>query len=223
MSWKRLYFVVEGQTEERFVKIILRSHLEQYEIEAIPVIVKTNRKLAKKGGVINFAHIKNELQLLPWDETYVTTMIDFYKLPSEFPGWSEVRYQKTSSCKIAVLETAFKNSISKLNFIPYIQQHEFEALLYCDLSQLAYLLFGFENALEELKQEVAHLAPEDINEGTETAPSKRIIRHVPPYKNCKVVEGVDAVAAIGLEKLRAQCPHFNQWLTQLEQLSDCKK
>lgn len=72
--------------------------------------------------------------------------------------------------------------------------------------------------LAALAAEVGALAPEAIDEGAATAPSKRIIKHIPNYERLKVRVGAPAAAAIGLVKLRAQCPHFSDWVTRLERL-----
>ncbi len=72
------------------------------------------------------------------------------------------------------------------------------------------------NGLELLAAEVAGYAPEDINEGPQTAPSKRILEFIPEYAKAQV--GPLAAKAIGVEKLRQHCPHFNEWLASLEQL-----
>ncbi len=59
--------------------------------------------------------------------------------------------------------------------------------------------------------------PELINDGKFTAPSKRIIKEIPEYD--KVNAGPLIVEKIGLDVLRRGCPHFNEWLTKLEDLS----
>ena len=64
------------------------------------------------------------------------------------------------------------------------------------------------------------LEPEEINEGAATAPSKRIIRHLPVYEWNKVRVGAPAAAAIGLPILRQKCPHFGQWISKLERLAE---
>jgi len=223
MSWKRLYLVVEGETELQFSRDVLSPHLELFEIALNSMMVVTNRKLNKKGGVVNFSHVKNELVQLTKQHTgtdvYFSTMLDLYALPSEFPAWNDAQKHVCPTKKVDVLEQAFKEVINDSRFLPYIQLHEFEALLYCDLSQLAQRIPNSEQALDKLKNEVAGLAPEEINAGKETAPSKRIIKYVPLYEKVKVRVGAPAVAAIGLPTLRSQCPHFNQWLNQLEQCS----
>jgi hypothetical protein len=79
---------------------------------------------------------------------------------------------------------------------------------------------GAEAGLKALQAEVKDTAPEDINDGATTAPSKRIIRHLPIYERNKVRVGAPAAAAIGLTTLRNRCPHFGNWLSRLEALGN---
>jgi uncharacterized protein DUF4276 len=55
--------------------------------------------------------------------------------------------------------------------------------------------------------------PELVNDGPETAPSKRLLRYWPTY--VKTMDGPLAIAELGVAKLRAQCPHLDAWLTDL--------
>jgi hypothetical protein len=152
-------------------------------------------------------------------EARFTTMVDLYALPSEFPGWAEARKKVQPVERVTVLEKALETEFAEPRFIPFIQLHEFEALLYCDLGELQRRIAGSEPGIRSLSTEVANLDPEEINEGSTTAPSKRIIRHVPVYERSKVRVGAPAAAAIGLTKLRSMCPHFGAWLTRLERLA----
>jgi hypothetical protein len=56
--------------------------------------------------------------------------------------------------------------------------------------------------------------PEDINERPESAPSKQIEALFPAYK--KTLHGPMAAARIGLDRIRAECPHFSSWIDHLE-------
>ncbi|MEI7731480.1 MAG: DUF4276 family protein [Verrucomicrobiota bacterium] len=223
MKWLRLYITVEGQAEKEFADLALKPHLAGYAIEVRPRVVVTNRKLGKRGGILDFAKIKGDLvRLMKADhhpEARFTTMVDLYALPSEFPGWSEARNKKEPAERVAVLERALETEFGEPRFLPFIQLHEFEALLYCDLSELQRRITNSEKGIADLTKEVRHLKPEDINEGSTTAPSKRIIHHVPVYERSKVRVGAPAAAAIGLTHLRAKCPHFGAWLTKLENLA----
>ncbi|MDP2936062.1 MAG: DUF4276 family protein, partial [Dehalococcoidia bacterium] len=46
------------------------------------------------------------------------------------------------------------------------------------------------------------------------APSKRVLDLIPKYQ--KPLLGTLAVLEIGLDTIRKECPHFNDWVTRLE-------
>jgi hypothetical protein len=223
MNWLRLYITVEGQAEKAFADQALAPYLANFNIEVKPRVVLTNRKLGKRGGILDFAKIEGDLtRLMKQDshpEARFTTMVDFYALPPEFPGWTEARTKALPQDRVTVLEEALRRQFGDARFHPYIQLHEFEALLYCDLTELQHRIANSERGIATLQQEVAGLRPEEINEGATTAPSKRIIRHLPVYERSKVRVGAAAAAAIGLPALREKCPHFNDWLSRLESLA----
>lgn len=222
MNWIRLYIVVEGQSEREFVKRTLTPHLAHRSIDVKPRVVQTNRRLSKRGGVWSYEILRRDIdRLLREDqnsESRFTTMIDLYGLPSDFPGREAAAKQALRADRVAALEAAFQAALGDSRFLPHLQVHEFEALLYCDLTELSHRIDGTEAALRKLAEEVEGMKPEDINEGVTTAPSKRIIRHVPLYDRLKVRVGAPAAAAIGLPKLREQCPHFDAWVSSLERL-----
>ncbi|MDP3281011.1 MAG: DUF4276 family protein [Nitrosomonas sp.] len=222
MTWLRLYITVEGQTERKFADNVLRPYLASFSVEVKTRVVLTNRKLGKRGGILDFEKIRNDLQRLMHEdyksEARFTTMIDLYALPLEFPGWAEAQKKKLPTERVEILESALQKEMGDQRFLPYIQLHEFETLLYCDLVQLQQRISGTEAAFAKLSKEVEHLEPEEINEGRTTAPSKRIITHVPIYDRLKVRVGASAAAAIGLPILRFKCPHFDNWILRLEQL-----
>jgi len=58
---------------------------------------------------------------------------------------------------------------------------------------------------------------EKINDSEQTAPSKRIVGLNPGYS--KVTDDVLISQKISLDVMRAQCPHFNDWLRKLEALA----
>ncbi len=222
MNWLRLYITVEGQTEKKFAEEILTPHLAVYSIDVKCRVILTNRKLGARGGILNFNMMRKDLlRLMSGDgstEGRFTTMVDLYGLPTEFPGWKEAQTKCLPKEKVGVLEAALQVELNDTRFLPYIQLHEFEALLYCDLPELQRRIDNSDKAFMTLAKEVSHLEPEAINEGVATAPSKRIIHHVPIYERLKVRVGAPAAAAIGLAMLREKCPHFNGWVSKLENL-----
>jgi len=227
MKWLRLYVTVEGQSEKEFADRVLQPHLAGYSIEVRPRVVVTNRKLGKRGGVLDFEKISGDLRrLMKQDqhpEARFTTMVDLYALPATFPGWAEAQRKKLPADRVAVLEEALRAEFGERRFLPFIQLHEFEALLYCDLGELQKRISCSEAGITALQKEVRGLEPEEINEGDSTAPSKRIIRHLPVYERNKVRVGAAAAAAIGLPVLRKNCPHFDGWVSKLERLAENPK
>ena len=138
MTWVRLYVTAEGQSERKFAEEVLRPHLANYYIDVRARVVLTNRKLGKRGGIIDYDKIRGDLHRLMQEdqqrEARFTTMIDLYALPDQFPGWTEAKKLTHPQDRIMKLEESLKADFADRRFMPYIQLHEFEALLYCDLS-----------------------------------------------------------------------------------------
>lgn len=218
MKYIRLYVIAEGQTEQRFVEKILADHLGHYQISATASAVITSR--GYKGGLLSY--IKAKSDILRWlkehqnSDVRFTTMFDFYRLPADFPGYHQAKHSNPY-LKVEFLEQALAQDIKDQRFIPYIQVHEFEALIFADPAKLATEYLGYENKLEALQKISNEISPEMINDGADTAPSKRILRVIPEYS--KAIGGINVVSAIGINKIRKHCHHFNEWLNKLEALS----
>ena len=220
----RLHFVVEGQTEEAFVNTVLVPHLAQMSIISVARCVATSHKggVKHRGGVNSYQQVRNDIDL--WmredanSDARFTTMLDLYALPASFPGYeSASRLQPIQ--RVEALESALKEDIGDWRFIPYIQLHEFEALLLSDPQKLgAHFQLG-DDAIRRLADIASRFSsPELINDGSETAPSKRIIAEIPEYRGAKVSAGPIVANHIGLDALRASCRHFGDWLDKLERL-----
>jgi hypothetical protein len=108
---------------------------------------------------------------------------------------------------------------ANVRFIPYIQLHEFEAYLFSQPSWFEYFYDHERQGIAAL-QAVADSfsSPEMIDDGPHTAHSKRITVALPDYADAKAVVGPQVAELIGLNVIRAKCPHFNEWLSVLEQL-----
>jgi hypothetical protein len=103
-------------------------------------------------------------------------------------------------------------------FIPYIQLHEFEAFLLVDPDKLITMYPDKQSAINRLKIDIGNMEPEKINDSQHTAPSKRIIKHLPNYEGQKAQVGPLVAEDIGLGRLRKECPHFNEWIDMLEKI-----
>ena len=216
----KVLILVEGQTEETFVKTALTPHLLGFNVFPTVTIITTRRipdRKDFKGGITNYRKVKSDLRPLLNDSSaaLVTTMIDYYGLPDDFPGLSDC---PNTSChdRVRHIETAFANDIMRERFLPYLSLHEFEALLFVSPNHID-AHFQSQNGLQQLAQIKAQfLSPEDINDNVDTAPSKRLRRIYPEYQ--KRTDGPTIAGKIGLELIRHEGRHFNEWLTKLESL-----
>ena len=92
-SMVRVLVLVEGQTEERFVNDVLAPFFATKQVFLSPKILTT--KVVKsgkdfKGGVSTYAQIEKHLNNLLGDSNaHVTTLIDYYGLPTDTPGLSD--------------------------------------------------------------------------------------------------------------------------------------
>ncbi len=152
-----------------------------------------------------------------------TTMVDYYALPQGEHGWpgrSELSKLKNFSQKIQCVQDAIFQDLIRddrfdpRRFVPFVVRHEFEGLRCSDCA-------AFRNAvgrpdLEEsfVNVRTAFATPEDINDSPDTAPSKRVKELLPGYQ--KPLLGALAALEIGLTRIRTECPHFSNWLSQLE-------
>lgn len=147
-------------------------------------------------------------------------MFDLYGLPKDFPRLDEIRRASSAAMRIAIAERALEQAILGFSegrwFIPYVQQHEVEALVLACLEDLGRVLDakGDLEGLAALSLELGDTPPEDVNDGEETAPSKRLIRHIPGYDKLTYCEY--ALFDVSMPTLAERCPHFGQWLARLE-------
>jgi len=214
---KKVHFLVEGQTEESFVKRALRPHLSPRGVWANPVIITTKRTKRGpdfRGGVASYKHVRKDIQRLLGDTsaTLVTTLIDFYGLPHSFPGRLEA--SGSPQAKVAFVEQAFSDDIANNRFFPYLSLHEFEALLFSSPADIARALHNRDKESQLAAIRRTFPTPEDINDNPPTIPSRRIVNHFPNYN--KGLFGAIIALRIGLQRMREECPHFSAWISQLE-------
>ncbi|MCQ2317004.1 MAG: DUF4276 family protein [Bacteroidales bacterium] len=227
-----LNILCEGHTEERFVKDVFKPYLQGDGIVVKSRLLVTSRKKDASGGLVSYQQAKRDLEL--WmrevfhrnSEThYFTTMFDLYALRDDFPEAVQSKSILDVYAKVENIENAFGADINSPNFIPYIQLHEFEALLFCDIEKLAIEYPRCTKEIEKLK-EILHSYndnPELIDNSPETAPSKRIIKAIEGsglYKYNKPRSGATVAAAIGMPELLNHCLHFRKWIEKIRQTLD---
>ncbi len=221
----RLNFVVEGQTEERFVNTVLRDHFANQSIVTAAHCVTTKRDrraehLRHRGGLTTYAHARDDIRRWVQEDTSrnarFTTMFDLYGLPTDFPRYADAAEAPDPYLRVEILETALSEDIGDRRFIPYIQLHEFEALLFANPQRLDTQFPDCSSEIQQLVETAQELgSPELVDDGPSTAPSKRITAAIPEYGSRKASAGPIVVAKIGLPELRSQCRHFREWLRRL--------
>ena len=216
----RLLVLVEGDSEELFVQNILAPHLENFGVYARPTGVVSKRLASGKKftGGNRWSNVQLSLRPLLADaEAWVTTLLDFYGLPDDFPGLSKASTgHSTAQDRVQTVAAAISEVLGKpQRFIPFIALHEFETWYFASPAKVADY-FGKADvraAMELACQEVN--GPENINHGRETHPSKRLEGYGMGFRKTSAVA---VLKDIGLAAIRTTCPHFNTWLARLEKL-----
>jgi hypothetical protein len=223
----RLYFYVEGQTEQEYVARVLRHHLAGLGVQVMgAVLAASGRKHGRviRGGGRRYQAMRNDLgNLLKQDaraDARFTTMFDLYALHDGFPGWDEAEKQRhVPRERVLTLERAFEADVRDPRFIAHIQLHEFETILLCEPAHFALVYEDSASGITALQNAVAAVSsPELVNDGEATAPSKRIIQQFPRYGGQKTTVGVELAHCVGIDRARSLCPHFDRWLKALESL-----
>ncbi|GAB3707935.1 DUF4276 family protein [Spirosoma flavus] len=214
---KRIIIVVEGQTEQEFVKQCVAPYLlAKHGITS--VTARLIGKPGHKGGDVRFNRLKVDLTILLHEpDVVVSTFIDLFKLGNDFPKYDDCQRFNRSEDRIACLEEGLYQAINTTTFIPYIQRHEFDALLFASENGFKNYFKGSTCAkLAEIIRD--HPNPEDIN-NTEP-PSYRLLKVVEQYEGFrydKVNFGNILALEIGIETMLKTCPRFSSWIDKLRQ------
>ena len=207
----RLAIVVEGRTEWQFVRQVLANHLVRRGVLAEPVLIAEG---AQAGGDVTIDRLTRRMAHLSYHFDAVTTLVDFY-------GFRRRPTDDVDELERLIDEAYARAPHRRLRddrVFAYVQLHEFEALLFSDVRALAQVTA----ASSEVERELAGVrdqfaSPEEINDRSDTAPSKRIASAVPGYD--KALGGSLAAEAVGLAAMRGECPRFAAWLARLEALA----
>jgi hypothetical protein len=216
---RKLHILVEGPTEETIVNNVIAPYLTGDDLYITVSILETKPpaggRPAHKGGVSSWAKVLKEIRLLLGDTstTMLTTLIDYYGFPDDAPGMAD-RPLGSPFARVEHVERALANAVDSGRFLPHLVLHEIETWVLADCALLGELL-GDSAAATQLAQVVAaESGPEMVNDGIDTAPSKRIKGFYPRY--LKTFDGPLVIADIGLAEIRRQCPHAARWLSAIE-------
>jgi hypothetical protein len=209
---RTVYIIVEGQTEEEFINNSLSDYLKEFGIiNAVPVLLETSPGYF--GGDISFARYQtNVLNLLKSDpNAIVTSLIDYFELRTDFPSYNDALAIPNKNKRMDFIEQKIAEVIANERFIPYIQLHEFEGLLFSDIRGFNYLTnIKAANKIKIEKIIQSYPNPELINDGNTTAPSIRLKGLIPRYK--KTLHGPIIALENGMVPLLAKCPRFKNWI-----------
>lgn len=215
----------EGQTEEKFIKQLVAPALRHLEVFIKPQLLNTSQ--TAKGGAVTFDRLKfnarNTLRQYP--NAVLSTFLDLYALGADFPAFEEAKKKPDVYSRVACLQQELNKAIVAYvqcrpeRFVPHIQPYEFEGLLFSDVQALSAVEPTWTKSLPALaKIRTAVDTPEHINDGYETAPSRRLesLLH-PKYK--KTTHGPRAAERISLEVIERECKHFKTWMDRLRSLT----
>ena len=212
----RLAISVEGQTEEEFSKSVLATHLRSHGIELQPVLLGRARGHGIGGGNVSVGRLASEMEHLCHSFDAVTSLVDFY-------GFRDKGDKTAEELEALVRDTIQRRrTASQERVLPYVQMHEFEGLLFSDAQGFLAMPDATPESVDRLREIRERFAtPEDINDHTATAPSRRINQIFQQYR--KALHGPLVASAIGLGAIRDECPRFDEWITSLESLKDSWK
>ena len=216
--------IVEGETEQTFVRDQIAAHLGARGIAIWAVLPGRDRR---RGGVKKWAAARADIIRTLRERRFCTTMFDFYAMPMDWPGRDEAsrlpwnrRAAHVEEKLLAAIAEEMGDRFQPRFFIPYVQLHEFEALLFANIDALSLVIAALRNrSAADLASQFAAIlkeagSPEAIGDGRDTCPSRRIEAIESAYR--KRIHGPIVANRIGLNVLRRECLHFASWLERLE-------
>ncbi|MCW5757183.1 MAG: DUF4276 family protein [Phycisphaeraceae bacterium] len=224
---REVIVLCEGRTEQEFCRSVVAPSLH-------PLGISVSGRLAgkpgrKHGGISPWAGYQREIINLgkQRNDWFVGLLVDYYAMPHSWPGRAAAA-QKPDGEKGRHVEEAIAEAVRPElggRFLPCVQLHEFESLLFVSpaVTASSLVVAGETLPVPILERRMAEIvaesggAVERINDTPTGAPSKRLIRLVPGYD--KVLSGVLAAKSIGLGELRSGCPWLDRWLLALESLA----
>lgn len=195
---RRLAISVEGATEREFVSRVLKPHLQPFGLDVRGVDIRGNVSLDK---------VRGELPALLGGFDVVSTLYDFYG------------FKRRDGRNVDQLEQAIRELVElhlQPRFIPYVQQYEFEALIFAAPELAVTHLQGRDQDLATMREAIRRSGtPEHVNDGVETSPSHRLKKLFGNYD--KKRHGPEIVEIAGLAAIRQACKRFDAWVAALEQ------
>lgn len=209
----RLLVICEGQTEAEFVRTCLEPHLREQGL-AVHVSLLKSKPGKQGGGWVTIERVAQHIGFEYHHFDCITTLLDLY-------GFGKAGGRNKQALETAILDSARQHipDMRVDRVAPHVQRYEFEALLFTDVGAFEWVQNGWDDAKRAKLQAIRdqYATPEDINDSPLTAPSKRIMSVFSGGEYGKVAHGPLIAEAIGIERIRAECPGFNAWVRRLEQ------
>jgi hypothetical protein len=216
---KLVAILVEGQTEEQFVDRVLQPYLNpdcrSDGVWLQPIVVTTSRTPAgsKARGGGGWKHYDRNLNVLLGQSHWfrVGLLLDYYAYPRDAPGAQAAgRGRIRHRLLVEALATEYKDA----RFVPGVALHEFETWVIAAAIDRPEIL-GERAPAQRLQAVVREFSGdvELINDGQQTAPSKRVLDAWPGYS--KTIDGIDAVLDAGLDRVLMHCPALRDWVERL--------
>ena len=222
-------FICEGSSEKNLVDWVLNPYWKNKSLPitgSVIILGEGNPCCKGTGGDVSFERLKVDLSFAmqtDTDKSFFTTVFDFYELHGDWPGQNLISGNMSSLKKVEIIENSTKDFLQKLydklpvmdRFIPYFMLHEYEGLLFTSPEAITEVTKAGKStaALRKILSDF-HSKPEEIN--TTLSPSERLSRAKANYG--KTLHAHRIMLKIGIDAVRAACPHFNDWMTKLESL-----
>lgn len=209
----RVCIVCEGQTEVEFIKTCLAPHLAGFKIWAYPALLQAPSG-NHRGGCVTVERLVKFISHQYKEADRITTLVDFY-------GFKQRNGRSRTELEADILKGVQQSTqgFDPRFILPYVQMHEFEALLFSNVEEFQWVLDGWNekvfSQLQKVRSEFG--SPEEINDSPETAPSKRILTIFEKGTYSKTEHGPLIAEATGLDVMREHCPAFNEWVSKLEE------
>lgn len=208
----RLAVSVEGPTEETFIDTVIATHLAGRDIWVTPVVLRRAKGRRGGGGNVTVGRLVSHMIALSSYDA-VTSLVDLYGFRDRGRDSAEQLQRRL----FREIDGRMHLDANPSKIFPYVQQYEFEGLLFSNAAAFAAAAGARPEEVAELERvRKAFATPEDIDDGRQSAPSKRIARALRSYD--KPVHGPQVARAIGLPVIRAECPRFDRWVSWMEAL-----
>ena len=151
----RLAISVEGQTEEEFINRVLAEHLRANGVHPQPVLVNY------RGGNVSIDRLASDMANLYWKNDYVTSLVDFYRFRDKNNATPDELEKRVDEA----IDRRIRRSWNQSRVFAYVQKHEFEGLLFSEVSAFSDLIEASASSVRELERIRSWFStPEEIND-----------------------------------------------------------